>query len=144
MMIGGAFGVVTNGIFLLCSGAFSESKVPGALGTTHTLKVSSGLMGFLTICKIIMSVLTYKQGKLAIAIFKPLLNEYFAAERGETQGVSMHERKSKKMQKHVYQVKKYTFCTVALMFCALPALIGFINGMVDQSIDFHYEDNAIR
>jgi len=82
-------------IFILFSGAFTEAPVPGALGTTHYLKMDQGTLVFFGFVKIVLSCMFWKQGRATLKIFTPILKEYWDAERGATQGIQMSERKSK-------------------------------------------------
>jgi hypothetical protein len=88
--------------------------------------------------KFIAYVLFYKQGRTGISIFKTIVQEYYQAERGVTQGILMNERKSKKIAMHKSQVRKYTCCHYILAFMCIPALITMFNSLADQYIDLSF------
>jgi len=74
-----------------------------------------------------------------LKIFKPIVKEYAAAERGLTNGIIMHERKSKKMNMHRSLVARITCLNIVISIVALPFGLSLVNSAIDQGVDIIYD-----
>lgn len=98
----------------------------------HHFEFSRFTVSCLLIMKVILIASVFIQVKGGLAIVKPVIKEYKQAQNGETQGIRMTERKSKKMAKHIKTVKKLTCFWFLATFICVPLTIAFLREFVDQ------------
>lgn len=78
-------------------------------------KLDQNGLFFFAFVKILTGYFSYRQGKGTVDIVKPVLKEYKDAAAGITQGIQMTERKSKKVEAHISEIKKLVIATIFVM-----------------------------
>jgi hypothetical protein len=107
-------------------------------GEQYFISLDKSSLLYTCFAKLLSMVLFYKQGRAAISIFRTIIQEYYQAERGVTQGILMNERRSLKIVEHKKQVKCFTCCHIFLAFTCIPALSSLFTGLADQYIDISF------
>lgn len=70
--------------------------------------------------KVILTLTIFIQAKKGLEIVNPIIKEYRNAQSGLTNGISMVERKSKKMKSHIGLVKGFTCLWFMATFICVP------------------------
>ena len=78
-------------------------------------KLDQNGLFFFAFVKILTGYFSYRQGKGTVDIVNPVLKEYKDAAAGITQGIQMTERKSKKVEAHISEIKKLVIATIFVM-----------------------------
>ena len=139
-MITGVITIVCNVFCILSFGNYSTIHWYDRAGNLRTIKLDVGAVFLLALGKIIGGgILYYKQGKLAKDLFAPILREYRAAERGETNGIAMTVRKVPKMKEVKKTVKKITIATCFLAFLGMIITKDFLRDICRQAVKQEYE-----
>jgi hypothetical protein len=139
-MIGGVITIFCNVLCILSFGNFSTINWYDRAGNLRTIKLDIGAMFLLALGKIIGGgILYYKQGKLSKDLFAPILQEYRAAENGETNGIAMTVRKVPKMKEVKKIVKKITIATCFIAFLGMIITKDFLRDICHQVIKQEYE-----
>ena len=97
LIVCGVLNIIANIIAGFAAPAYADISFFDGDGQYINMRLGVSGLFMIAMFKVVMGYLCYRQGRMTLNLFKPILKDYADAEAGRTHGIAMIRRISKDM-----------------------------------------------